>query len=184
MHLRWIAPLLLAMAAPSGFSGSASGTFNIEVQVHAAGIAPPVPGGVGGPAQDGGGGPTTCSSASGTASVRVNCSTPTFVQISEVDGSVANRQSGPSEADACGQLQQVAGLTCVSYGSQLAAQPASQGVSLLPAETALRIEEPEGATGAATGTLYEIRRRDSLSTLVAVQQVDPDSRTVELLVTF
>ena len=184
MHLRWLAPLLLAVAAPSGFSGSATGAFNIEIQVHAAGVAPPVPGGIAEPARDGGGGPTTCSSASGTASVRVNCSTPTFVQISEVDDSLSSRQSGGLEADACGQLQQVPGLTCVSYGSRLVAQPASQGVSLLPGETALRIEEPGGANGAATGTLYEIRRRDSLSTLVAVQQVDPDSRTVELLVTF
>lgn len=154
MHLRWVVPVLLALAASSGLAGSAMGGFNIEIQVLAASggaRAAPAPGG--GQRQNGGG-PTTCSSSSGAASVRVNCNTPTFVQISELDG-------------------------------RPVAQPAMEGVSLLPADTALRLEgEPERPAGAPTGALYEIRRRDSLSTLVAVQQVDPDSRTVELLVTF
>lgn len=153
MHLRWVVPVLLALAASSGLAGSATGGFNIEIQVlAAAGGAPAAPAPGGGQPQDGGG-PTTCSSSSGAASVRVNCNTPTFVQISELDG-------------------------------RPVAHPANEGVSLLAADTALRLEEPDRPAGAPSGALYEIRRRDSLSTLVAVQQVDPDSRTVELLVTF
>jgi hypothetical protein len=153
MHLRWVVPILLALAAPSGLGGAATGGFIIEIQVLAgSGRAPAAPAPGGGQPQDSGG-PTTCSSSSGAVSVRVNCNTPTFVQISELDGPAV-------------------------------AQLANEGVSLLPAETALRLEQPERPADAPTGALYEIRRRDSLSTLVAVQQVDPDSRTVELLVTF
>ena len=175
--------MLLALAAPSGFSGSATGAFAIEIQLQAAGgVTPPVslPGSAAAP--NSGRGPTTCSSASGASSVQVSCSTPTFVQISDGAGIASGFRGPHSSEDACGQLAAVPGLTCVSYANRVADLPTNEGVSLVPADTALRIEEPGMPAG--PGALYEIRRRDSLSTLVAVQTVDPVSRAVELLVTF
>ena len=45
MHLRWVVPVLLALAASSGLAGSAMGGFNIEIPVLAAsGGAPAAPG--------------------------------------------------------------------------------------------------------------------------------------------
>lgn len=178
---RWLVPILLALSAPSGFGGSATGAFGIEIQLQVAGGNPPsvsLPGGV--PIQAGDRGPTTCSSASGGSSVRVSCSTPTFVQISDGQAIAGSFRGLRPNEDACGQLASVPGLTCVSYAGHVVEHTSNEGVSLLPASTAQRIEDP----GTAAGALYEIRRRDSLSTLVAVQTVNPDSGTVELLVTF
>jgi len=182
MSGRWIAPLLLALVAPSGFGGSASGQFGIELQLQAAGGAPP-PGTVPGAAPGKDGGLTTCTSASGASSVRVNCSTPTFVEISDDrPGATRNARAPRTAQEMCGQLTTVPGITCVSSTRDTVEHPADEGVSLPPAETALRLDDPR--LPASPGTVYEIRRRDSLSTLVAVQTVDPASRTVELLVTF
>lgn len=183
---RWLVPILLALAAPSGFGGSATGAFGIEIQLQVAGASPPPPPSMsppgGAPIQAGDRGPTTCSSASGAASVQVSCSTPTFVQISDGAAIASSSRGSRSSEDACGQFAAVPGLTCVSYAGHAIQPSANEGVSLLPADTALRLEEP--GIPAGPGTLYEIRRRDSLSTLVAVQTVDPASRAVELLVTF
>ena len=181
MQRRWFLPLLLAVAAPSGFGGSAAGSFGIDVQLLAAGGAAPVlPAPAGQAPQDSRPGPATCSSASGASSIRVSCSTPTFVQISDGQTVASSFRGLRPNEDACGQLASVPGLTCVSYAGHEVEQTSLEGVSLLPASTALRLEEP----GAAASALYEIRRRDSLSTLVAVQTVDPESGTVELLITF
>lgn len=181
MQCRWFVPLLLALAAPSGFGGSAAGTFGIDIQLLAAGgAAPVVPAPADAAPQVDVRGPTTCSSASGGSSVRVSCSTPTFVQISDGQAVAGSLRGLRPDEDACGQLASVPGLTCVSYAGHVVEHSSNEGVSLLPASTAQRIEEP----GTAAGALYEIRRRDSLSTLVAVQTVNPDSGTVELLVTF
>lgn len=179
---RWLVPVLLALAAPSGFGGSAAASFGIELQLQAAAGAPP-PGTVPGTAPSQDGGLTTCSSASAASSVRVNCSTPTFVEISDDrPGATRNARAARTAQELCGQLTTVPGITCVSSTRDAVEHPADEGVSLPPAETALRLDDP--GLPASPGAIYEIRRRDSLSTLVAVQTVDPGSRTVELLVTF
>lgn len=184
MTSRWIAPLLLAVAAPSGIGGAATGSFGIEVRLQAVAhaAAPQAP--VGSPRQ---GAPITCSTttpAGDISSVQVRCNTPTFVQISGL-ASGSRLLSGlgveGDESDACGQLANVPGFSCVTQASNPTAQRRAEGVSLFSADIAVPMSDPADPSGSL---LYEVRRRDSLGTLVAVQTVDPASGTVELLVTF
>ncbi|TFZ06533.1 hypothetical protein EZ313_07830 [Ramlibacter henchirensis] len=178
MSARWVVPVLLAIAAPSGFSGSASAGFGIGIRLLAPGN-----GARSGPPGGGSGehavSVITCSSAAGASSVQVHCNLPTFVDISEVEAS-----ANGAPPDPCGGLSAAPGVTCTTYGGRSIAQQAGEGVSLMSAESAIRLGPDAGSAGVAGGPVYEIQRRDSLSTLVAVQAVNPDSRTVELLVTF
>lgn len=189
MSLRWGAVLMLALGAPSGYTGSAASDFGIRIGLH----MPPdqqrqAP--VSGPSPTAGTSvPSdliTCSGATSAvgdaALLRVICSTPTFMQVTGSDVAGRPIDAGQPPGEPCDGFRGLAGLTCVA-GVNGPAQSALEGVSLMPAASAL---QADGDTAARPyeGQVFELRRRDKLTTLTAIRVVEPESGSVSLLVTF